>query len=148
MCTATLVNRPQCRERNPFSTFPACLLRCLLALLLALPVVAGAQANIVVRPTASISPTPVLTTAVGPGLTTCLVLASDDFLDVAKHFDCFSAAEGTVTDHTITVIEGGGHVTVNAVTVRDEADGSTTVSNPSPNFKKVLDVPGRPVIES
>jgi hypothetical protein len=126
--------------------------------LLALPLfllagAAGAQDDITVRPDpVGVSATTAETFALGTGLTTCLVLdvpADGTYhLDPANHFECQPSSQGAITDHLVTVAEGGGAVTVRAVTVRLETDGTVAVSAESPNFKKVLDVPARPVIIS
>ena len=55
-----------------------------------------------------------------------------------------SASPQAISTHLVTIIEGGGHVTVRAITVRIEIDGTSTISNPSPNSKKVFDVPPAP----
>lgn len=117
----------------------------ILALLLLTPALAAAQDNIVSRPSAGISPTQVQTTDARAGITNCLLLDGADYLDPANHFECVAvsvASVNEVTNHTVTVVSGGGHVTVRAVSVL--ADG--TIGSPSPNFKKVLDVPAQPRI--
>lgn len=106
-----------------------------------LPSLAAAQADIIARP--SQSPTRVQTVALGTGMATCLVFDGADHLNVSNHFECQPSSEGSVTDHTITIIEGDGDVTVRAVTVR-----AGVVSDPSPNFKRVQDVPPAPVLLS
>ncbi len=114
---------------------------------------AAAQEDIVVRPDpVGVSATQAQTNALGAGLSTCLVLdvpADGTYhLEPANHFECQPSSQGAVTDHLVTVAEGGGSVTVRAVTNRTEADGTVIVSAESPNFKTVLDVPARPEILS
>ncbi len=125
--------------------------RSVLAILILLaPALAAAQ-DFTVRPDpVGISATRAQTNALGADLSTCLVLddPSDPlfYLDTANHFDCVAATTGGVTDHTVLVPEGGGNVTVWAVTVRQPAGVQPSVSDKSPFSKTVEDVPAAPLI--